>query len=47
VTASNIARLLAALAVAGAVFGLAGCNTVAGFGQDVSAAGSALKRAAE
>ncbi|MGS0891637.1 entericidin A/B family lipoprotein [Burkholderia stagnalis] len=47
-TASKvIARLLAALALAGLGFGLAGCNTVRGFGEDVNAAGSALKRAAE
>nr|WP_277625586.1 entericidin A/B family lipoprotein [Burkholderia stabilis] len=36
-----------ALALAGLGFGLAGCNTVQGFGQDVNAAGNALKRAAE
>ncbi|AOK57477.1 entericidin, EcnA/B family [Burkholderia stagnalis] len=35
------------LALAGLLFGLAGCNTVAGFGQDVNAAGNAIKRAAE
>nr|WP_249174009.1 entericidin A/B family lipoprotein [Burkholderia sp. AU19243] len=42
-----IARLVAALALAGLAFGLAGCNTVRGFGQDVNAAGNALQRAAE
>jgi len=48
VTASKvITRLVAALALAGLGFGLAGCNTVQGFGQDVNAAGNALKRAAE
>ncbi|KVH39629.1 entericidin [Burkholderia cepacia] len=47
-TASKvITRLFAALALAGLGFGLAGCNTVQGFGQDVNAAGNALKRAAE
>ncbi|WP_175757252.1 entericidin A/B family lipoprotein [Burkholderia cepacia] len=47
-TASKvIVRLVAALALAGLGFGLAGCNTVQGFGQDVNAAGNALKRAAE
>jgi predicted small secreted protein len=48
VTASKvIARLVAALALAGLGFGLAGCNTVRGFGEDVNAAGNALKRAAD
>jgi len=48
VTASKlIARLVAALAFAGLGFGLAGCNTVRGFGQDVNAAGNALQRAAD
>ncbi|WP_174901279.1 entericidin A/B family lipoprotein [Burkholderia pseudomultivorans] len=47
-TASKrIARLLAALAIAGLGFGLAGCNTVRGFGEDVNAAGNALQRAAD
>ncbi|MGP8471981.1 entericidin A/B family lipoprotein [Burkholderia sp. PR2] len=47
-TASKlIARLVAALALAGLGVGLAGCNTVRGFGQDVNAAGNALQRAAE
>lgn len=46
-TAKNIVRLAAALAMTGALFSLSGCNTVAGFGQDVSAAGNALKRAAD
>nr|WP_239006135.1 MULTISPECIES: entericidin A/B family lipoprotein [Burkholderia cepacia complex] len=39
--------MVAALALAGLGFGLAGCNTVRGFGQDVNAAGNALQRAAE
>jgi predicted small secreted protein len=48
VTASKIiARLVAALALAGLGFGVAGCNTVRGFGEDVNAAGHALQRAAE
>jgi len=48
VTAAKlIARLVAALALAGLGFGLAGCNTVRGFGQDVNAAGNALQRAAD
>ena len=42
-----IARLVAALALAGLGFGLAGCNTVRGFGEDVNAAGNALQRAAD
>ncbi|WP_396330978.1 entericidin A/B family lipoprotein [Burkholderia anthina] len=47
-TASKvIARLVAALALAGLGFGLAGCNTVHGFGEDVNAAGNALQRAAD
>ncbi|KVL90673.1 entericidin A/B family lipoprotein [Burkholderia stagnalis] len=45
--ASIIGRLAGMLALAGLLFGLAGCNTVAGFGQDVNAAGNAIKRAAE
>jgi predicted small secreted protein len=48
VTASKvIARLVAALALAGLGAGLAGCNTVRGFGEDVNAAGNALQRAAD
>ncbi|RQR42002.1 MULTISPECIES: entericidin A/B family lipoprotein [unclassified Burkholderia] len=47
-TASKlIARLVAVLALAGLGFGLAGCNTVRGFGEDVNAAGNALQRAAD
>ncbi|MDI9653383.1 entericidin [Burkholderia cenocepacia] len=47
-TASKvIARLVAALALAGLGFGLASCNTVRSFGEDVNAAGNALKRAAD
>jgi entericidin A len=40
-------RRAALLAIAGAVMGLAGCNTVAGFGQDMSDAGHAIKKAAD
>ena len=41
-------RRAAAWAVlAGAIAGLAACNTVAGFGQDMSDAGHAIKKAAE
>ena len=40
-------RRAALLALAGALLGLAACNTVAGFGQDVSDAGHAIKKAAE
>ncbi|WP_175686322.1 entericidin A/B family lipoprotein [Burkholderia anthina] len=46
-TSKVIARLVAALALAGLGFGLAGCNTVQGFGEDVNAAGNALQRAAD
>ncbi|RKP47425.1 entericidin A/B family lipoprotein [Trinickia fusca] len=37
----------ALIAIAGALLGLAGCNTMAGFGQDMSEAGHAIKKAAE
>jgi entericidin A len=40
-------RRAALLALAGALLGLAGCNTMAGFGQDMSDAGHAIKKAAE
>jgi entericidin A len=41
-------RRAAALALAGALLGaLTACNTVAGFGQDMSEAGHAIKKAAE
>jgi len=40
-------RRAALVALAGALLGLAGCNTVAGFGQDMSDAGHAIKKAAE
>ncbi|AOJ98257.1 entericidin A/B family lipoprotein [Burkholderia vietnamiensis] len=43
----RIVRVLAALALVGLSFGLTGCNTVRGFGQDVNAAGNALQRAAD
>jgi len=40
-------RRAALLALAGALLSLAGCNTMAGFGQDMSDAGHAIKKAAE
>jgi entericidin A len=40
-------RRAALLTLAGALLGLAGCNTVAGFGQDMSDAGHAIKKAAD
>ncbi|PMS16182.1 entericidin [Trinickia dabaoshanensis] len=40
-------RRAALLALAGALLGLAGCHTVSGFGQDMSEAGHAIKKAAE
>ena len=40
-------RRSALLALAGVLLGLAGCNTMAGFGQDMSDAGHAIKKAAE
>jgi predicted small secreted protein len=46
-TALNFWRRAALFAVAGALFGLAGCNTMAGFGQDMSDAGHAIKKAAD
>jgi entericidin A len=43
----TIWRRIAWLALASGWLGLAACNTVAGFGQDVSDAGHALKKAAD
>ncbi|AOJ05161.1 MULTISPECIES: entericidin A/B family lipoprotein [Burkholderia] len=40
-------RLAAVIALAGFAFGVAGCNTVAGMGEDINAAGHAIKKAAE
>jgi entericidin A len=40
-------RRAALLALAGVLLGLAGCNTMAGFGQDMTDAGHAIKKAAE
>ncbi|MBU6488527.1 MAG: entericidin A/B family lipoprotein [Burkholderiales bacterium] len=40
-------RRAASIALVGALLGLAGCNTVAGFGQDMTDAGHAIKKAAE
>lgn len=42
------ARILAVLPLAALLAsGIAGCNTIAGFGQDVQAAGHAIDRSAE
>ena len=35
------------VALVGLLFALAGCNTVAGVGEDLSAAGHAIKKAAD
>jgi entericidin A len=40
-------RLAACATLAGVLVGVAGCNTMAGFGQDVSDTGHAIKKAAE
>ncbi len=40
-------RRAASIALAGALLGLVGCHTVAGFGQDMDDAGHAIKKAAE
>ncbi|HEX7684212.1 MAG TPA: entericidin A/B family lipoprotein [Trinickia sp.] len=45
--ARMLCRWAASVALAGALLSLLGCNTVAGFGQDMSDAGHALKKAAE
>jgi predicted small secreted protein len=39
--------LIAVIAVAGMVLGLAGCNTIEGAGKDVKAAGAAVEKAAQ
>ncbi|WP_336815604.1 entericidin A/B family lipoprotein [Burkholderia gladioli] len=41
-----VGRLAAALVLAGMVFGLVACHTVAGVGEDINAAGRAITRAA-
>ena len=38
--------LIAVIALAGMVLGLAGCNTIEGAGKDVKAAGAAVEKAA-
>ncbi|WP_246792039.1 entericidin A/B family lipoprotein [Burkholderia perseverans] len=43
---TQLRRLAAAFALAGMVLGLAACNTVAGMGEDLNAAGRAITRAA-
>ena len=40
-------QLAALFALAGPVFGLAGCNTLEGVGQDVQAGGKAIEKAAK
>jgi predicted small secreted protein len=40
-------QFAALLALAGFVLGVAGCNTVAGAGADVKAAGGAVEKAAQ
>jgi entericidin A len=40
-------RRVAICVLAGALLSLVGCNTVSGFGQDMSDAGHAIKKAAE
>jgi predicted small secreted protein len=43
----TIATLLSLSFILSCAFGLAGCNTVKGVGQDVQKAGSAIENAAE
>jgi predicted small secreted protein len=40
-------RLIALLLIAGTAFALAGCNTMAGAGEDISKGGNALTNSAE
>ena len=40
-------RWIMSCVLAGALLSLVGCNTVSGFGQDMSDAGHAIKKAAE
>ncbi|MFC0401367.1 entericidin A/B family lipoprotein [Paraburkholderia rhizosphaerae] len=42
----TLLRRFALAAFAGLLLGLAGCNTVSGFGQDMSAAGHSISNAA-
>ncbi|WP_133646655.1 entericidin A/B family lipoprotein [Paraburkholderia flava] len=44
---STFWRRAALLMLTGMLVGLAGCNTVSGFGQDMSDAGHAIKKAAD
>ncbi|ACR31249.1 entericidin A/B family lipoprotein [Burkholderia glumae] len=44
---TQLRRLAALVALAGMVLGLAACNTVAGMGEDINAAGRAITRAAD
>jgi entericidin A len=43
----TVLRLATCAALAGVLVGVVGCNTMAGFGQDMSDAGHAIKKAAE
>jgi entericidin A len=43
--ASIIWRRVALLSLAGALLALTGCNTVAGFGQDISSSARTVQRA--
>ncbi|KVE32395.1 entericidin A/B family lipoprotein [Burkholderia sp. TSV86] len=45
--AHKLKRIVAWLALAGFAWAAAGCNTVAGMGQDIDAAGHAIKKAAQ
>jgi len=45
--AFTFGRRVVSCVLAGALLSLAGCNTVSGFGQDMSDAGHAIKKAAE
>ena len=40
-------KLIALMALAGIVVGVAACNTIEGAGKDVKAAGSAVEKAAD
>jgi predicted small secreted protein len=42
-----LSKLAALAALVGMVFGIGGCNTVQGFGQDMQAGGRAIERAAD
>jgi predicted small secreted protein len=46
-TLSKLITVILPIALVLAASGLAGCNTTAGFGEDIKAAGSSLERNAE